>query len=72
MEPLTASSPEVTSWKEQGKSVKLEKNGKRRTGGWDKVMPDIEWFVKYRSSVARSEGKKLFLWGFSMVCRFKA
>lgn len=67
VQPLTAASPEVKKWKEEGQTVKLEKNGKRRTGGWAKVMPDIEWFVKYTSAQAKSAGKKLFLWGFSMV-----
>jgi acylglycerol lipase len=64
---LTAESPEVVAWKKEGKTVKLEKNGKRRSGGWAKVMPDIEWFVKRESALASSKGKKLFLHGFSMV-----
>ncbi|WVN89728.1 uncharacterized protein L203_104958 [Cryptococcus depauperatus CBS 7841] len=62
--PLTASSPEVKKWREEGQMVKLEKNGKRRTGGWGKVFSDIEWFLKKQSERAR--GKPLFLWGFSM------
>lgn len=45
----------------------LEKGGKRRTGGWAKALPDIEWFVKRQSEVAKARGKKLFLHGFSMV-----
>ena len=65
--PLTASSEQVIKWKSEGKKVKLDKNGKRVTGGWAKVMPDIEWFVKRESATAEKEGKKLFLWGFSMV-----
>ena len=64
---LDASSPEVKEWKAQGKTVKLEKNSKRRTGGWAKAMPDIEWFVKYLSEKAK--GAKIFLYGFSMVSR---
>lgn len=67
MAPLTQTSPEVIAWKKEGKAVKLEKNGKRRTGGWARVMPDIEWFVKRESELARGKGKKLFLHGFSMV-----
>lgn len=63
-----ATSPEVVKWKEAGQTVKLEKNGKRRTGGWAKALPDIEWFVKHASKPAKAAGKKLFLWGFSMVC----
>jgi len=62
-----ATSPEVVKWKEAGQTVKLEKNGKRRTGGWAKALPDIEWFVQYASKPAKAAGKKLFLWGFSMV-----
>ena len=65
--PLVATSPEVIAWKEEGKNVNLSVNGKRRTGGWAKVMPDIEWFVKRESELAKSKGKKLFLHGFSMV-----
>ncbi|WVW83956.1 hypothetical protein I302_105979 [Kwoniella bestiolae CBS 10118] len=64
--PLTASSDEVTRWKNEGKTVKLEKNGKRRTGGWGRALPDIEWFVKRELEVARGLGRRLFLWGFSM------
>ncbi|KAK4685534.1 acylglycerol lipase, partial [Tremellales sp. Uapishka_1] len=64
MEPLTATSPEIIQWKKEGKEVKLEKNGKRRTGGWVRVMPDIEYFV--RREKERAGEKKLFLWGFSM------
>ncbi|WVF71485.1 hypothetical protein IAT40_006291 [Kwoniella sp. CBS 6097] len=64
--PLTASSEEVQKWKSEGKTVKLEKNGKRRTGGWAKALPDIEWFVRRESERARGMGKKLFLHGFSM------
>lgn len=67
IEPLTASSAEVVQWKEEGKTVKLERNGKRRTGGWAKALPDIEWFVRHLSKKAKAEEKKLFLWGFSMV-----
>jgi acylglycerol lipase len=48
--------------------VKLEKNAKRVTGGWAKALPDIEWFVKRESEVAKAKGKKVFLSGFSMVC----
>ncbi|KAK1924261.1 Alpha/Beta hydrolase protein [Papiliotrema laurentii] len=66
MMPLTASDPQVVKWKEEGKTVKLEKNGKRRTGGWARVMPDLEWFVQHLSKPAKEAGKKLFLWGFSM------
>ncbi|WWD03019.1 hypothetical protein V865_001063 [Kwoniella europaea PYCC6329] len=64
--PLTGDSVEVQRWKKEGKTVKLEKNGKRRTGGWAKALPDIEWFVKRESEVAKGLGKKLFLHGFSM------
>jgi acylglycerol lipase len=46
----------------------LEVGAKRRTGGWAKALPDIEWFVRRESEVARAKGKKLFLHGFSMVC----
>lgn len=63
--PLTSSSPEVKKWKAEGKPVKVEKNGKRRTGGWGKVFGDMEWFLKGEN--ARAGGKPLFLWGFSMV-----
>jgi hypothetical protein len=45
----------------------LEVGAKRRTGGWAKALPDIEWFVRRESEVARAKGKKLFLHGFSMV-----
>lgn len=45
--------------------VKLVKNGKRLTGGWAKALPDMEFFVKRESE--RAGGKKLFLWGHSMV-----
>ncbi|EIW68061.1 hypothetical protein TREMEDRAFT_16698, partial [Tremella mesenterica DSM 1558] len=65
-EPLTSSSSEVIQWKKEGRPVKLEKNAKRRTGGWAKILPDIEWFVRYEHDRAKSKGKKLFLWGFSM------
>ncbi|WWD17260.1 hypothetical protein CI109_101698 [Kwoniella shandongensis] len=65
--PLTATSPEVVAWKNEGKTVKLEKNGKRRTGGWGKVFGDMEWFVRRESERAKAlGGKKLFLHGFSM------
>jgi len=47
--------------------VKLEKNAKRVTGGWAKALPDIEWFVKRESEIAKAKGKKVFLSGFSMV-----
>jgi acylglycerol lipase len=66
-EPLTAESEEVIAWKKAGKKVKLETGSKRRTGGWAKAIPDIEWFVKRESEVAKAKGKKLFLSGFSMV-----
>lgn len=66
LECLTADSPEVKQWQAEGKKVKLEVNAKRLTGGWGKQMPDIEFWVKYRSQLAQSKGKKLFLWGFSM------
>lgn len=68
MLPLTDDDAEVKQWKSEGKNVNLEKNGKRRTGGWARVMPDIEWFVLHASKRAKAAGKKLFLWGFSMVC----
>jgi hypothetical protein len=58
----------VIQWKKEGKKVKLEKNAKRVTGGWAKALPDIEWFVKRESEVAKAKGKKVFLSGFSMVC----
>jgi hypothetical protein len=57
----------VIQWKKEGKKVKLEKNAKRVTGGWAKALPDIEWFVKKESEVAKAKGKKVFLSGFSMV-----
>ena len=63
--PLTADSAQVVEWKKQGKTVNLEKNGKRKTGGWAKAMPDMEWFVKRESVLAK--GKKVFLYGHSMV-----
>lgn len=66
-QPLTEDSPEVIAWREEGKTVQLEKDGKRRTGGWAKALPDIEWFVKKASEEAKPKGKKLFLSGFSMV-----
>lgn len=66
--PLTDETPEVKAWKKEGKSVILSKNTKRKTGGWAKVMPDIEWFLKRESEVAKRSGRPLFLWGFSMVC----
>ncbi|WWC89281.1 uncharacterized protein L201_004202 [Kwoniella dendrophila CBS 6074] len=65
-EPLSSTSTQVSKWKEEGKHVKLEKNTKRRTGGWAKVFPDIEWFVKRESQLATILNKKLFLYGFSM------
>ncbi|ORX36605.1 Alpha/Beta hydrolase protein [Kockovaella imperatae] len=64
--PLTASSPEVESWKKQGKHVKLALNTQRKTGGWPKVLPDMEWFVKHEAEQAKAVGKRLFLWGHSM------
>ncbi|WVR07084.1 hypothetical protein IAU60_004123 [Kwoniella sp. DSM 27419] len=63
---LTGDSPEVSKWKAEGKSVNLVKHGKRRTGGWAKALPDIEWFVRRESVKANEMGKKLFLHGFSM------
>lgn len=57
----------MVQWKKEGKKVKLEKNAKRVTGGWVKALPDIEWFVKRESEVAKAKGKKVFLSGFSMV-----
>jgi acylglycerol lipase len=66
-DPLTADSPEVVQWKKEGKKVKLEKNAKRVTGGWAKALPDIEWFVKRESEIAKAKGRKVFLSGFSMV-----
>lgn len=66
---LTAESEQVKAWKKEGKRVNLAgKSAKRVTGGWAKVMPDIEWFVQRESHRAQAKGKKLFLWGFSMVC----
>nr|XP_019011139.1 esterase/lipase [Kwoniella pini CBS 10737]OCF49920.1 esterase/lipase [Kwoniella pini CBS 10737] len=65
-EPLIATSSQVVEWKKEGKVVNLAKNTKRRTGGWAKVFPDIEWFVKRESIFAKEKGKKLFLYGFSM------
>lgn len=65
--PLTASAPDVIAWRKEGKTFKLEKDGKRKSGGWAKVMPDIEWFVRRESELAKSKGKKVFLEGFSMV-----
>ncbi|WVO20491.1 uncharacterized protein IAS62_001788 [Cryptococcus decagattii] len=62
--PLTSSSAEVKKWKAEGKTVRVEKNGKRRTGGWGKVFGDMEWFLKGEN--VRAGGKPLFLWGFSM------
>ncbi len=69
---LTDQSPEARSWKEKGKTVsfKPNANGKRITGGWPAVLPDMEWFVRSESERARSNGKKLFLQGFSMVSTF--
>jgi acylglycerol lipase len=68
LRPLTLSSPEVQAWQSEGKTVKLEGDkAKRRTGGWARVMPDIEWFVQRESERAKQTGVKLFLWGFSMV-----
>jgi acylglycerol lipase len=49
--------------------VKTAKSTKRRTGGWARVMPDVEWFVQRESERSQEKGKKLFLWGFSMVGR---
>lgn len=67
---LTAESDEVMRWKSEGKRVNLAgKHAKRVTGGWAKVMPDIEWFVQRESERAKARNKKLFLWGFSMVSR---
>lgn len=67
---LTSSSPEVKKWKEEGKKVNLQIWAKRKSGGWAKAMPDIEWFVKLASTQAKEAGKKLYLWGFSMVSAF--
>jgi len=63
---LSPDSADVKRWKAEGKAVRIDKNGKRKTGGWVKVMPDIEWFVKREKE--RAGSKKLFLHGFSMVC----
>ncbi|WVQ70684.1 hypothetical protein IAR50_000206 [Cryptococcus sp. DSM 104548] len=63
-DPLTAKSPEVRKWKEEGKEVRLEKNAKRRTGGWGQCFTDMEWFLK--SVIESATGKPVFLWGFSM------
>jgi acylglycerol lipase len=56
-------------WRAEGKNVALVVDGKRRTGGWAKVMPDAEWFVRRESERAKKTGKGLWLWGFSMVSR---
>ncbi|ORY21097.1 Alpha/Beta hydrolase protein [Naematelia encephala] len=66
--PLSAESPEVKEWKAQGKAVTIGKSTKRKTGGWAKVLPDIEWFVIREQEYIKQQGGggKLFLWGFSM------
>lgn len=66
-QPLTSDSQEVVAWKAEGRDVKVIKNGKRRTGGWGQVFHDMEFFVKRESKRAEEAGKKLFLWGHSMV-----
>ena len=62
-----ASSDEVIAWQAEGKKVHPITHGARRTGGWPQVFVDMEFFVKRESERARAAGKKLFLWGHSMV-----
>jgi len=48
----------------------VQKNMRGRNGGWAKAMPDIEFFVKQESERATAAGKKLFLYGHSMVSNY--
>jgi hypothetical protein len=64
-EPLGPDSPEVKQWKAEGRTVKHEKSPKRKSGGWAKALPDAEFFVRREHD--RAKGKKVFLWGHSMV-----
>jgi acylglycerol lipase len=57
----------VQAWKQEGKTVKVVRNGKRKTGGWAQMLPDMEFFAKRESERAVKDGRKLFLWGHSMV-----
>lgn len=41
--------------------------GKRRTGGWKRIIPDIEFMVRREGERAGRAGRGLWLWGFSMV-----
>lgn len=65
--PLAADAPEVKKWKDEAKQFVLEKNQKHRTGGWGRQLPDLEFLVKRESERAKAAGKKLFLYGHSMV-----
>lgn len=63
--PPKKNDPIVVNWKKEGKRVHLDCHQKHRTGGWAKAIPDLEFFVKRESQ--RAKGKKLFLYGHSMV-----
>lgn len=62
---LANDDPQVLKWTQEGHKVHIDRSQKHRTGGWAKAIPDIEFFVKHESQ--RAEGKKLFLYGHSMV-----
>lgn len=66
-DPITETAHEVAQWKADGQPYKLEKNAKRKTGGWAKALPEMEFFVKRESNRAKKTNGKLFLYGHSMV-----
>jgi pimeloyl-ACP methyl ester carboxylesterase len=66
-QPLPADAPEVKQWREEGRTVVPEKGQKHRTGGWGRQIPDYEFMVKREAARAHAVGRKLFLYGHSMV-----
>ncbi|KAL1411512.1 hypothetical protein Q8F55_002473 [Vanrija albida] len=65
-DPVTETAHDVAQWKADGQPYKLEKNAKRKTGGWAKALPEMEFFVKRESNRAHKTNGKLFLYGHSM------
>jgi acylglycerol lipase len=66
-QPLDDKAPQVVAWRKEGKTVHIQKGQRGRNGGWAKAMPDIEFFVRRESERAVAAGKKVFLYGHSMV-----
>jgi acylglycerol lipase len=65
--PLTDTDPRFTALKETEEPIKLETHRDRKSGGWANAIPDMEWFIRRQSELATACGKKLFLYGYSMV-----